>query len=225
MISTRARQAAVLLAVVLAGPALAGCSFRGSVTAAQSSTPVSTAGPATTSGPTTSGASTTTTATTATASTGSTGGSRSTATAGGTSGTVDRCHTSELIGNLVPGSPGAGQRYAALVLRNTGGRRCTIHGYGGLGLVGADGHALPTTQVRAPSPAPATVLLVPGGTVSSQLHWSVVPGPGDSQTSACQPTPATLRVIPPDETDPLSVRWDQGPVCSKGTIEQRAYAG
>jgi len=220
MISTRARQAAVLLAVVLAGPALAGCSFRGSVTAAQSSTPVSTAGPATTRATTTATGPATTTTTTTT-----TGGPGTTPTAGGSPGTAGRCHTSELTGNLVPGSPGAGQRYAALVLRNTGGRRCTIHGYGGLGLVGADGHALPTTQVRAPSPAPATVLLVPGGTVSSQLHWSVVPGPGDSQTSACQPTPATLRVIPPDETDALSVRWDLGPVCSRGTIEQRAYAG
>ncbi|HEV7210771.1 MAG TPA: DUF4232 domain-containing protein [Blastococcus sp.] len=221
MISPRARRAAVLLAVVLAGPALAGCSFHGSVSAAQSSTPATTGRSATTAGTTAA----TTGSTGPAGSTSSTSGSRSTATAGGGPGTVDRCHTSELTGSLVPGSPGAGQRYATLVLRDTGGQRCTIHGYGGLGLVGADGHALPTTQVRAPSPAPATVLLAPGGTVSSQLHWSVVPGPGDSQSSACQPTPTTLRVIPPDETDALSVRWDQGPVCSKGTIEQRAYAG
>ncbi|MGZ4641583.1 MAG: DUF4232 domain-containing protein [Blastococcus sp.] len=217
MTSTRARQAAVLIALVLTVPAVGGCSFRGSVTGAQSSTPATTAGSATTSGP--SG----TPGPTATPTTG--GGSPTTAPAGGSPGTVDRCHTSELTGSLVPGSPGAGQRYATLVLRDTGGQRCTIHGYGGLGLVGADGHALPTTQVRAPSPAPVTVLLTPGGTVSSQLHWSVVPGPGDSQTAACQPTPTTLRVIPPDETDALSVHWDLGPVCSKGTIEQRAYAG
>ena len=187
------------------------------MTAAQSSTPATTAGSATTSG------AATTTGPTSTPTTG--GGSPTTAPADGSPGTVDRCHTSELTGSLVPGSPGAGQRYATLVLRDTGGQRCTIHGYGGLGLVGADGHALPTTQVRAPSPAPVTVLLAPGGTVSSQLHWSVVPGPGDSQSAACQPTPTTLRVIPPDETDALSVRWDLGPVCSKGTIEQRAYAG
>jgi hypothetical protein len=31
-------------------------------------------------------------------------------------------------------------------------------------------------------------------------------------------------VIPPDETDPLSVAWTFGPVCEGGTIEQHPYA-
>jgi hypothetical protein len=221
MTSSRAR-AAALLTVLLAVPALAGCSFRGSVTAAQ--THPSTGSRTTSGAPSASTAGTTSSASTTPPS--SAGGSPTTAPAGGTtSGPVDRCHTGELTGSLVPGSPGAGQRYATLVLRDTGGQRCTVHGYGGLGLVGADGRALPTRQVRAADPAAATVLLAPGGTVSSQLHWSVIPGPGDAQSSACQPTPTTLRVIPPDETDALSVHWSLGPVCSGGTIEQRAYTG
>jgi hypothetical protein len=138
---------------------------------------------------------------------------------------VDRCHTGELSGSLVPGSPGAGQRYATLVLRNTGGEPCTIHGYGGVGLVDADGSALPTRQVRRSDPAPATVTLQPGDTVSSQLHWGAVAGAGDASSGDCQPTPAALRVIPPDETAALSVPWTQGPVCEGGTLEQTAYAG
>jgi hypothetical protein len=97
-----------------------------------------------------------------------------------------------------------------------------VHGFGGLGLVGADGHALPTRQVRSGGLAP-TVLLAPGGSVRSALHWSSVNGPGDPASGACQPAPATLRIIPPDETDALSVAWSMGPVCSAGTIEQHPY--
>jgi hypothetical protein len=143
--------------------------------------------------------------------------------AGTSAARTDRCHTSELTGSLAPDGAAAGQRYATLVLRNTGGRSCTVHGFGGLGLAGADGRALPTNQVRSGGPA-ATVLLAPGGAVRSQLHWSTVNGPGEPSSGPCQPTPATVRVIPPDETDALSVPWNLGPVCSAGTIEQHPYA-
>jgi hypothetical protein len=98
-----------------------------------------------------------------------------------------------------------------------------VLGFGGLGLAGAGGRALPTHQLRSGGPA-ATVRLAPGGTVRSVLHWSVVNGPGDPSSGACQPAPGTLRVIPPDETDALSVTWNLGPVCSAGTIEQHPYA-
>jgi hypothetical protein len=110
------------------------------------------------------------------------------------------------------------------VLTNRSGSPCTVHGYGGLGLAGPDGEQLPTRQVRVSDPAPTTATLQPGDTVSAQLHWGAVAGPGDSQTGNCQPVPSTLWVIPPDETKALSVPWDQGPVCEGGTIEQKAYA-
>jgi hypothetical protein len=97
-----------------------------------------------------------------------------------------------------------------------------VYGFGGLGLAGAGGTALPTKQVRAGGP-PTTVSLAPGATVRSALHWGSVNGPGDPPTGACQPTPTTLRVIPPDETDPLSLAWTFGPVCEGGTIEQQPY--
>ena len=138
-------------------------------------------------------------------------------------GGVDRCHTSELTGRLVPGDPGAGQRHATLVLTDTGGQTCTIDGFGGLGLVDAQGHGLPTQQVRSGS-AGGVVTLRPGAAVSAQLSWGAVPGTGDSPTGDCQPTAAALQVIPPDETDPLSVTWTGGPVCEGGTIRQTAYA-
>ncbi|MCU1667531.1 MAG: hypothetical protein JWP40_458 [Blastococcus sp.] len=218
------RAAAVLLPVLV----VCACSFRGSVTDAQAGStathsPGTSAGTGATTGRTSGGTPTTGAVglSTTTADRPPAGGSAN-ATGGG-AGRVDRCHTSELTGRLVTGGAAAGNRYATLVLRNTGGQQCTVHGYGGLGLVDSSGRALPTRQVRAGSPAPATVLLTPGTTVSAQLHWGAVPGPGDTPSGDCQPAPATLRVIPPDETDPLSVPWNLGSVCEGGTIDQRAY--
>lgn len=205
-----------LPAAVLAVLALSACSFSGSVTAA------------TTSSHAASGSTSGISAGTSSASTPAPGTASTSQPAASSSGSstpaprTDRCHTSELTGSLTAGSAGAGQRYATLVLRNTGGRTCTVHGFGGLGLAAADGSALPTRQVRSGGPA-ATVVLAPGATVRSMLHWGAVNGPGDSSTGACQPSPATLRVIPPDETDALSVAWTFGPVCEGGAIEQRPY--
>jgi hypothetical protein len=123
------------------------------------------------------------------------------------------------------GSPGAGQRYATLTLRNSGGRTCTIEGYGGVGLYDAVGRLLPTHQLRVAVPAPRLVTLKPGASVVSPLQWEVIAGEGDSQTGDCQPVAATLRVIPPGETDAVSVAWPGGPVCGGGTIQQHAYTG
>jgi hypothetical protein len=219
--------------------AVAGCSFRGSVTDADASPPAR-SGPSH-AGTTTAGASGATGTTTgstgpssapvppaggASSSSASSSASSTGAPPAGTgsAGGPGRCHTSELTGSLVAGSPGAGQRYATLVLQNTGGRICTVFGYGGIGLAAASGGALPTNQVRVPAPAAAPVTLRPRASVRSALHWSAVAGTGDATTGDCQPVAAVLRVIPPDETDALTVAWNGGPVCSRGTIEQQAYA-
>jgi Protein of unknown function (DUF4232) len=226
------RTAAVAATLV----ALAGCSFRGSAddpdargsSSSSSSSAASSPAPAPASGTSAAGGSTSAgqPAGGAEPSTGhgpSGGQGGSTTGSGGGTPAVDRCHTSELTGSLVPGDSGAGQRYATLVLKDTGGQTCTINGFGGLGLVDAAGKALPSKQVRAASPAPALVTLKPGATVQSQLHWGAVSGTGDSATGPCQPTPAALTVIPPDETDALRVAWQGGPVCEGGTIQQQAY--
>src|SRR6476661_3875750 len=137
MTSKHARAAAVLLPVL----AVCACSFRGSVTDAQrssahsSSSSDSSSSAGTTAG-TSSGATTAPAGSTTTAA-----GSTSASTAG-----LDRCHTSQLTAHLVQGGAGAGQRYATLILTDTGGQSCTIHGYGGLGLVDSSGHAVPTRQ-------------------------------------------------------------------------------
>ncbi|GAB3283292.1 DUF4232 domain-containing protein [Parasphingorhabdus pacifica] len=136
---------------------------------------------------------------------------------------VTRCHTSMFSGSLEPGRPGAGQRYAELVLRNTSSESCTLYGYGGMQLIGSDGAPLPTDLERTPNPGPTMIRLDPGESASSTLHWTVVPHGNERTDGPCQPTPERLDVIPPDETDSLSIGWEFGPVCGHGSIDGSAY--
>lgn len=136
---------------------------------------------------------------------------------------VERCHTSMLSGNVQRGEPGAGQRYAELVLTNTSGETCTLYGYGGMQLIDENGDPLPTDVERTPSPGPEVVRLAPGDSASATLHWTAVPHQGEPTDGPCQPRPASAQVIPPDETDPLTVSWQFGPVCGFGSIDGSAY--
>ena len=140
----------------------------------------------------------------------------------GASGTTPECGTAELSARLLPGSPGAGQRYATVVLTNTGGRTCSVTGYGGLALLGAPGQGVPTDLRRVPSPAPHTVILASGASARSLLHWAAVPA-GDENAAACEPTATAVVVAPPDETTALLRPWSFGPVCQHGLIQQNAY--
>jgi hypothetical protein len=142
--------------------------------------------------------------------------------AAGAVSTPGRCTTAELGARLLPGSPGAGQRYATVVLTDTGGSACTVAGYGGLALLGAAGQGVPTDLQRVPSPAPQTVTLSPGTSARSLLHWTAVPA-GDETGTACEPTATTVVVTPPDGTTSMLLPWSYGPVCQHGLIRQNAY--
>jgi hypothetical protein len=133
-----------------------------------------------------------------------------------------QCRTADLSAQLKPGSPGAGQRYATVVLTNTSGHTCTVGGYGGLGLLGAPRQGVPTDLRRVASPAPTSVTLAPGGSVRSLLHWTVIAA-GDEPGATCEPTAATVVVTPPNQTTALLRPWTFGPVCQHGLISQNAY--
>ena len=135
---------------------------------------------------------------------------------------VAQCHTADLSAQLKPGSPGAGQRYATVVLTDTSGHTCTVGGYGGLGLLGSPGQGVPTDLRRVASPAPTSVTLAPGGSVRSLLHWTVIAA-ADESAAACEPTAATVVVTPPNQTTALLRPWTSGPVCQHGAIWQNAY--
>ncbi|AOS65784.1 DUF4232 domain-containing protein [Actinoalloteichus hymeniacidonis] len=155
--------------------------------------------------------------------------------AGGTGGDVerpdasktpdepDRCHSGGLTGSIEQLDSAAGNRYANLVLANEGSEPCAIYGYGGLELVDDEGTALPTRLERVADPAPTLVELEPGAAATKLLHWGVVPGDEDDPEGDCGTEATSIRVIPPDETDPLTVDWGLGPVCQGGKIDGSAY--
>lgn len=134
-----------------------------------------------------------------------------------------RCHTSELTATLRQEGAATGNRYATLVLTNHTSRTCRIYGYGGLALLDAHHRAVPTHQHRDPAHPPTLITVAPGHSVSAALHWGVVPSGSEPEQGPCEPTPAFLSVIPPDETDALLVDWSAGPVCQQGRIDQWAY--
>jgi hypothetical protein len=145
------------------------------------------------------------------------------ATPGGDAGTP-RCHTGDLSAAVRGLDPGAGQRHAVLVLTNRSGHACGAYGYVGMQLVDGAGAPVPTNIVRASPPSPAALTLAPGASAYTVLHWTVVSGPGDSQTGPCEPAPAAARVTPPDETSQVSVPWTLGFVCLQGRIDLGALA-
>lgn len=216
------------LPVLLAGGlALSACSFAGGTDDASAAT-TTPATSTTASTPTTSASTgTTTAATSATPAAGVTAAPESTDPEPTTAGGPDRCHTSELTGALSMGDAAAGNRYATLTLTNTGGEVCTVYGYGGLGLVGSGGTSVPSQQERvaaADGTGGKRTTLQPGQSVSATLHWTAVATGPEPTSGDCEPTPTALTVIPPNETDSLSVAWSYGPVCDFGHIEQTPYA-
>ena len=138
-------------------------------------------------------------------------------------GATPQCSTADLAAQLKAGSPGAGQRYATIVLTNTSGRTCYVHGYGGMALLGAPAQGVPTDLRRNASPAPATVTLAPGASARSLLHWTVVPA-GNENASVCEPTAVTVVVTPPNQTTSARRPWTFGMVGQHGLIDQDAYA-
>jgi hypothetical protein len=201
---------AALIALAAAGVLAAGCADRNS--------PAPSAGSGTTTGGSTTGGSPSGAATT-------TGAPSTTPSVGQSSpsATTTRCRTGDLAAALTRGDAGAGNRYASLVLTNTSRRTCTIFGYGGIQLADAGRHPIPTVQHRDPMHRPSLVRLAPGARASAPLHWSAIPHSGESMTGPCEPEPALLLVIPPDERAQLAVPWHFGSVCGHGTIDQWAY--
>jgi hypothetical protein len=133
-----------------------------------------------------------------------------------------QCSTADLSAHLKAGSPGAGQRFATVVLTNTSTHTCTVGGYGGLGLLGAPRQGVPTDLQRVASPSPTTLTVNPGGSVRSLLHWTVIAA-ADEPGATCEPTAATVVVTPPNQSAALLQPWTFGPVCQHGLISQNAY--
>jgi hypothetical protein len=134
-----------------------------------------------------------------------------------------RCAPGALTATVDPLEPGAGNRYAALVLTNTSDSTCRTRGWPGLQLVAGDGTDIPTTTVRDDSAEPRGLTLPPGAGAWARLRFGAVPGDADP-AGECGPDPAALEVIPPDAYSATVAEWELGAVCGAGRIEARPLA-
>jgi hypothetical protein len=140
----------------------------------------------------------------------SSGTSTSTSSGSGvTSGS--RCHTSELSAKVGGNDPGAGQENFPIVLTNASGRTCTVRGYPGAAFVNASGQQLGPDPQRESGSTVTTVTLKPG-----QSAWAGLTFSNPEISGAKTATPTTLVVTPPDEKDPLKVKWTNGTVPVSG---------
>jgi hypothetical protein len=134
-----------------------------------------------------------------------------------------KCSAATLKGEITSGDAAAGNRYAKLVVTNTGKAACTLYGYGGLALANTSGAGQPTRLTRALDPKPALVSLQPGQKATKNLHWGAVADGTEPTSGPCEPESSGINVIPPDETQPFAVRFGFGSVCEHGTIDGSAY--
>lgn len=134
-----------------------------------------------------------------------TGGTASAATA-----STLPCTADQFTVELVPGHPGAGNRYAAIQLTGKEGERCSVPGRLPVDLVGAR-DVLLENDARPDAPA---VGLTGGVTAYAQLHWTGI------ESAAEQETPNAISVIAPSASNPhgdpvdatVTLPWDLGPV-------------
>jgi Domain of unknown function (DUF4232) len=166
--------------------------------------------------PTATATSSATAAPTDSASTAPAGPSPSASAPTGTAGTP-ACRSSGLRLSLGSVSGTAGSVYRYIEFKNVSAAACTLHGFPGVSLLGGSpARQIGAAATRAPHSRPSLVTLAPGKTASALLR---IADAGDYPQATCHPAPATmLRVYPPNQTAPLTVR-DPLPGCDATTVK------
>ena len=139
------------------------------------------------------------------------------------------CSGGDLSGSFsaVPGSPGAGQITYTLHLTNTSASPCYVTGLPQLQLLDANGTQLPT-NVRAAQAGQATgakIILQPGASAASDARFSPdVPGTGDQQSGACEPTASQVQVTVSGGGTLTVALSPPTAVCERGTLSMSLFA-
>jgi hypothetical protein len=140
------------------------------------------------------------------------------------------CGAGDLGGSFaeVPGSAGAGQISYALTLTNSSGSACFVSGLPQLQLLDAQGGALPTS-VSAAQPGQGTaakIVLQPGASAQAEARFSPdVPGPGEQQAKACEPTAHQVQVTVGGGSVTVTVPVSPPtPVCEHGALNMSLLA-
>ncbi len=115
-----------------------------------------------------------------------------------------RCPTSHLRARLLLPDAGAGQRYLPVQITNAGGVSCTLHGFGGFGLLDGRHRPLPALVTRDGSAADAhTITLRPGRSAVTVVHYSALGGASPADYTH----PAFLVITPPDAVHHVTVAF------------------
>jgi hypothetical protein len=96
-------------------------------------------------------------------------------------------------------------------LTNGSRRTCTLYGFPGVAFVNGAGEAVTPDPERATDQQEQAVTLSPGDSA-----WSTLTYTNPAITGATTVTPTALLVTPPDETDPITVRWTGDKVSNTG---------
>jgi cell division septation protein DedD len=108
-----------------------------------------------------------------------------------------RCTSAQVDTTLVPGSPGAGQRYATVKFTAKPGVTCNFQGSLPVSLTGAPGVTVTNEAGDAP-----LVAISDGQSATMLLHWTGIEAPEN------QVQPASVTVVAPSDTDPRGVTSD-----------------
>lgn len=129
---------------------------------------------------------------------------------GGGSGSLPRCRTADLRVNIEALPETSTQGHVNLILTNTSTHDCRTGGYVGLQLINPGGGPVTTSVVRQGTPK--TITLTPRGDATAELFFATG---GDDTTC---PEVTQIRVIPPNETAPLTAQWNGSNICGNGRI-------
>jgi len=135
------------------------------------------------------------------------------------------CVTRDLEFAVEPSKGMGDVRSADVVITNVHAEGpCGVFGYGGLGLMDAQGAALPTNLTRLHVPAqglvPQQVILAPGASALEHLEWTDTTATGGGAAGCV--TSASVVITPPDDK-PSAVVPFAATVCDGGKITGWPY--
>lgn len=139
---------------------------------------------------------------------------------------ASQCKTNQLSARTTGAQAGLGHIGFVLVLTNRSSTNCMTGGYLGLERLGADRRPIATHLHRGsgylfPSPAPLTLVVPPGHSVSAGVEW--LDGPVGSEPDSCSTAGHYLEVTPPNDTSHLTIRAATAD-CDHGYLSTTALA-
>jgi hypothetical protein len=205
-------------ALAVAGVLVVGCGSQGS--SSQASGPLASGSPSATGGttaPAAANAPATPMATSGTVAAGSPAAASGSSTGSGGTNATPECTTSDLKTSVGNGGGGtAGAYYSVIDFTNSSGASCTLYGYPGVSLRGAQLALIGAPATRNATPVPSLVTLAPGATANAVLRMT---DPGVYATAECGPvTSAYLQVYPPNQTQPAELPFS-GSTCSRASVK------